>query len=143
MHNNQLIFLLKCAAISGNALFILWIFYNGINAGFKGTLPEKISYFTLVGLFIVNTVLLLRGSRKKETISTKGMEEEKTSLTKVLSWVAITGNILFMLWMTYRRLNESFKGSIYQQISYIGLMGLLLVTIALLFRERRQQRIIS
>jgi hypothetical protein len=142
MRNYQLIFFLKCVAIFANALFILWIFYNGINSGFKGTLQEKISYFTLVGLFIINTVLLFRGSRQKEIISTKGTKE-KTSLIDLLTWVAITGNILFMLLMTYRRLNESFKGSIYQQISYIGLMGLLLVTIVLLFHERRRQRAIS
>ena len=137
MRNSQLTFLLKCAVISGNALFILWILYNGVNAGFKGTLLEKISYFTLLGLFIVNTVLTFRGSRKNETISTKGMADERTSLIEPLFWVAIIGNILFMLWMTYRRLNESFKGSIYQQISYIGLMGLLLLTITLLYSKKK------
>ena len=143
MRNNQLIFLLKCAVIIGNTLFILWILYNGLNAGFKGTLPEKISFFTLCVIFILNTVLLCSGSWKKESISTKGITEERISSTELLLSVAITGNILFMFWMTYRRISESFKGSIYQQLSYIGLMALLLTTIALLFHESRRQTMLG
>ena len=134
---SPLVELLSWAAVAGNILLVLWILYNGINAGFQGTLLEKISYFSLMGLLAVNTILLLGGSRKKGIITTKGMKEEKASLTEPLSWVAITGNILFMLWMTYRRISESFKGSIYQQISYIGLMGLLAVTIVLLHNRRK------
>jgi len=134
---SSLVELFSWAAVAGNILFVLWILYNGINAGFHGTLLEKISYIGIMGLLTVNTVLLLSGSRKKGIITTKGMREEKASLIELLSWVAITGNILFMLWMTYRRISESFKGSIYQQISYFGLMGLLSVTIVLL-RNRRK-----
>jgi len=134
---SPLLVLLSWAAVAGNILFVLWILYNGINAGFQGALLEKISYFSLIGLLAVNTILLLGGSRKKGIISTKGTKEEKASLTELLYWVALTGNILFMLWMTYRHISESFKGSIYQQISYIGLMGLLIVTIVLLRNKRK------
>jgi uncharacterized membrane protein YjfL (UPF0719 family) len=134
---SPLIELISWAIVAGNILFVLWILYNGINENFQGTLLEKVSYITLMGLLVVNAFLLPGGSRKKEIITTKGMKEEKASLREFLSWAAITGNILFMLWMTYRRISESFKGTIYQQISYIGLMGLLSVTIVLL-RNRRK-----
>jgi len=52
--------LLTLAAIAGNMLLALWIFYNGINEGFRGTTIEKISYLALIGLLIVNAFLLIR-----------------------------------------------------------------------------------
>jgi hypothetical protein len=55
---------LTALAVAGNFFFMVWISYNGINEGFQGTLPEKISYFTLMGLLAVNSFLLL--SRMKE-----------------------------------------------------------------------------
>ena len=134
---SPLIELLSFAAVAGNILFVLWILYNGINASFQGTLGEKMFYITIMGLLVINAFLLGGDIRKKESITIKGMKEEKTSLRELLSWAAITGNILFMLWMTYRRISEGFKGSIYQQISYIGLMGLLSVTIVLLYNRRK------
>jgi hypothetical protein len=55
---------LSWIAIAVNILFVLWILYNGINEGFEGTLPEKISYISLMGLLTLNAVLLLRCKRK-------------------------------------------------------------------------------
>ncbi|MBS1537025.1 MAG: hypothetical protein JST20_04685, partial [Bacteroidetes bacterium] len=46
-------------AIAGNIIFILWILINGINEGFQGTLLEKISYISLMGLLAVNSFLLI------------------------------------------------------------------------------------
>lgn len=57
--------LLSWAAIAGNILFALWILYNGINENFQGTLPEKISYITLMGLLTVNASLLLLSRKSK------------------------------------------------------------------------------
>lgn len=64
MKNNQLIALLKFAAIAGNILFMLWITYNGINEGFKGTLPEKISYIGLMVLLGLNSVLIFHNKQE-------------------------------------------------------------------------------
>lgn len=50
---------LTALAIAGNILFFLWIFYNGISEGFPGTLIEKISFVTLMGLLATNAFLLL------------------------------------------------------------------------------------
>jgi len=47
-------------AVAGNILFVLWIFYNGINEGFAGTTVEKFSYIALMGLLLVNAFLLVK-----------------------------------------------------------------------------------
>src|SRR2546423_13903870 len=111
MRNQQLIFLLKSVAIAANGVFILWILYNGFSDGFKGSLSEIAPFIILAGIFIVNTILLLHASNKKEVTSITDMQEEKRGLS-ILFWIAITSNILFMLLITYKRISESFKGSI-------------------------------
>ena len=55
--------LFRTLAIIGNALFVLWITYIGIAEGFSGTLPEKVSYVSLIALLLLNIVLLSRKSR--------------------------------------------------------------------------------
>ena len=62
--NSPVIELLSWLAIAGNILFVLWILYNGINESFQGTMIEKISYITLMGLLTVNALLLIRKNRK-------------------------------------------------------------------------------
>ena len=57
--------LLSWAAIIGNIFFVLWILYNGINENFQGTMIEKISYITLMGLLTVNAFLLVRKNRQQ------------------------------------------------------------------------------
>lgn len=51
--------ILTVLAVIGNIIFMLWITYNGINEGFEGTLPEKVSYVGLMGLLVINTILIL------------------------------------------------------------------------------------
>lgn len=67
MKKNNLVLLLKQAAIAGNILFILWVSYNAIKEGFSGTLPEKVSGAGLVGLLIVNCFLLINYTFKNQT----------------------------------------------------------------------------
>jgi len=55
---SSIIRLLSGGAVAGNILFILWGTYNGINEGFQGTLPEKVSYITLALLLLTNTFLI-------------------------------------------------------------------------------------
>lgn len=62
----QLIFLLRYAAICGNVVFILWILFNGINEGFKATLVEKFRYLGMILLLAINSILLIV-SRTKQT----------------------------------------------------------------------------
>ncbi|SHN02557.1 hypothetical protein [Mucilaginibacter sp. OK098] len=68
MQNKNSAFLIRFAAISGNILFILWVTYNGINEGFRGTLPEKISYIGMMCLLILNSYLIVTGSKQKQII---------------------------------------------------------------------------
>lgn len=49
---------LKYLAVAGNALFILWLLYNGIDEGFRASTYELMSYIGLTGLLILNSVLL-------------------------------------------------------------------------------------
>ncbi len=60
MDKTTIINLFKYLAVAGNLLFILWITYNGINEGFKGTLIQIFSYIGLSLLLVLNSVLLLR-----------------------------------------------------------------------------------
>lgn len=60
---SHLTVLLSNAAIAGNILFTLWILYNGINEGFQGTIIEKFSYVTLMGLLVLNAFLLMHNRR--------------------------------------------------------------------------------
>jgi hypothetical protein len=55
--------LLSIAAIAGNVLFVLWILFNGINEGFKGTRVEKVSFISLMGLLVINAFLLIRNRK--------------------------------------------------------------------------------
>ena len=66
------------------------------------------------------------------------MEKEKLPIIELLSWLAIAGNILFVLWILYNGINESFQGTMIEKISYITLMGLLTVNALLLIRKNRK-----
>ena len=56
--------LLFWLTITGNALYILWIVYNGIESGFKGSLVSIVSYLGLITLLLVNISLLILSRRK-------------------------------------------------------------------------------
>ena len=60
MKNISLSTLFKYLAIAGNVLFILWVTYNGIDEGFRGTRVQIASYVGLMLLLVLNTVLILR-----------------------------------------------------------------------------------
>ncbi len=57
--------LLRYAALAGNILFIIWISFNAIDEGFKGTLIQKLSGIGMVGLLILNCVFLINSNKKK------------------------------------------------------------------------------
>ena len=65
------------------------------------------------------------------------MEKEKSPTIELLSLLAIAGNILFVLWILYNGINESFHGTTIEKISYITLMELLAVNAFLLLRKTR------
>ncbi len=60
-------------------------------------------------------------------------------LFQLLKYLALAGNILFILWMTYNGIDEGFSGTIYQKLSYIGLTLLLILNSVLLFMNRKAE----
>jgi hypothetical protein len=58
MKDNPIFQLLRLAALAGNALFILWLLYNGIDEGFRATPYQLMSYIGLTLLLILNSILL-------------------------------------------------------------------------------------
>jgi hypothetical protein len=63
------------------------------------------------------------------------MENERSTLIELLTWAAIAGNILFILWILYNGIQVHFQGTIYEKIFYIGLMGLLAINCFLIIRK--------
>lgn len=66
------------------------------------------------------------------------MKNEQSPFEEFLYWLAIAGNILFVLWILYNGINENFQGTTIEKISYITLMGLLAVNALLLIRKNRE-----
>ncbi len=64
------------------------------------------------------------------------MKKEKSIIIELLTWAALAGNILFMLWISYNGIHEHFRGTVYEKLSYIGLMGLLMINTVLVLRKR-------
>lgn len=58
----------------------------------------------------------------------------------LLSVLAITGNILFILWITYNGIKEHFKGNINEKISYVVLISLLILNSFFVIRWRKHYR---
>jgi hypothetical protein len=68
------------------------------------------------------------------------MKKENLILIKFLTWIALAGNILFILWITYNGIAEHFSGTIYEKISYIGLMAVLVINIILILRNAKMNK---
>ena len=59
----------------------------------------------------------------------------KSLFVPTLKYGAIGGNVLFILWVTYNAIDDNFNGTIYEKISYVALMALLLTNCFLLIRS--------
>lgn len=51
---------LKYLVIVGNAVFVVWLFINGLDESFKGTVVQIVSYLGLTALLILNIFFLTR-----------------------------------------------------------------------------------
>jgi hypothetical protein len=61
---------------------------------------------------------------------------KNNKIYNVLRYIAITGNILYFLWILYNGISEGFADiATVENISLIGLMVLLLFNIFLFFRK--------
>jgi len=59
---------------------------------------------------------------------------KNNSLYNLLKYLAIAGNVLFILWVTYNGIDEGFSGTLVQKVSYVGLMLLLALDTVLILR---------
>jgi hypothetical protein len=57
-----------------------------------------------------------------------------------LQAIAIIGNGLFLIWFLYMRINEGFRGTIFQTLSTIGLICLLILNACLLFAAKTKSK---
>jgi hypothetical protein len=63
------------------------------------------------------------------------MGKGKSFFIVFLTWATVAGNILFILWITYNGIQEHFRGTVFEKISYIGIMGLLAINSFLILRR--------
>jgi len=59
----------------------------------------------------------------------------KPTFLLLLKSGAIAGNVLFILWVSFNALKEHFSGTLYEKISYVALMALLITNCFLLIRS--------
>ncbi len=59
-------------------------------------------------------------------------------LMLLFKYVAIAGNIIFILWILYNGINEGLKSTLVEKVSYAGLIGLLTINSILLLSKRQQ-----
>lgn len=71
MQKKNTSFLMRFAAVFGNLLFILWIIYNAIHEGLRGTLPEIVSCLFLICLLVLNSYLVLTSLDREQMLSDK------------------------------------------------------------------------
>ncbi|MGH2644398.1 MAG: hypothetical protein ACRDE2_10650 [Chitinophagaceae bacterium] len=65
----------------------------------------------------------------------------KVQIISLLKYAAISGNILFIIWVSHNAMEAHFAGTIYERLSYIGLMGLLSVNSLLLWTNKAQKNL--
>ena len=54
---------------------------------------------------------------------------------KFIRYIAIFGNVIYILWILLNGIDEGFSGTTVQVVSYVGLIFLLILNIILLYRK--------
>jgi len=60
-----------------------------------------------------------------------------TNIHNLFRYIAIAGNVIYVLWILVNGISEGFKGTIVQIVSYVGLLLLLTLNTVLLFRKEK------
>ena len=109
---------LRYLAIALNALFVLWVLYNGIDEGFQGTSPEKLQYILFILLMVLNCNFLYWGI-----------------VTREFCYVVIAGNVIFLLLFAYDFLDRGSTLTGPETTSHIVLVFLFALNAFLLYRR--------
>jgi hypothetical protein len=64
---------------------------------------------------------------------------ETKQLILFLRYAAITGNIVFILWVSFNAIDDGFSGTLPEKLSYVVLMGLLVTNCFLLITKFQKQ----
>lgn len=56
---------------------------------------------------------------------------------RALTWLAVTGNALFVAWVLYNAIDSGFRGTLPEVVSGLGLVALLVLDTVLLVRRPR------
>lgn len=56
----------------------------------------------------------------------------------LLRYLAVVGNLIFVLWILYNGVNEGFQGTPLEIVSYIGLIVLLLLNSFLMCNRKKR-----
>ena len=65
----------------------------------------------------------------------------KTPLLLLFKALAITGNVLFILWVSVNAIKDHFSGNIYQRLSFVALTILLISNCLLIIRSFKTEAI--
>ena len=60
------------------------------------------------------------------------------TFSTLFKYLAIAGNVLFILWVTYNGIDEGFQGTLPEKASYVGLMALLVLNTVLILRSNHR-----
>ena len=68
---------------------------------------------------------------------------KKEKFLAAARYAALAGNVFFILWVTANAAKSGFKGTIYEQFSYMLLMGVLVLNIFLFLTRAAKKRQIT
>ena len=86
---------------------------------------------------VIDDHIWIDSTRNRAKIPALFYPEYNEKMMKFLTALAIVGNIVYVLWITYNGLDEGFSGSAVQSVSYIGIMLLLALDAVLLIRKSK------
>lgn len=113
MNNKKIISGFNYVGVVGNIILMTWLVYSGVKEGFK------VPIIAFIGLLVITSLLLI-------------MKAKEAVQLFLISYSAIAGNILFVLFILYNGINEGFKAPIGEMFYYISVMVLLVINIILL-----------
>jgi hypothetical protein len=93
-----------------------------------------IAWIICIGIVVLHW-LIARATGAEKSTTVKSVLIQNKEFFLLLKLVALAGNILFILWVTYNGLKEGFHGTVWQKLSYISLMCLLILNSILIFSK--------
>jgi uncharacterized membrane protein len=65
--------------------------------------------------------------------------KETSKINKLLQYIAILGNVIYIFWILYNGIDEGFQGGPVAIVSFIGLFCLLILNIFLIHNKNNMQ----